>query len=191
MPVPQFSKAVNSSRLWHGHRCSRVCESFPGWLWDTASHSVYCNSAIAKTPNTCGKISWWSPKLTLQDPNCLGGRVYMRWKNAGILLSLPFLIPNVTTIAVRKTWATKAPRLSASLLNWDNTHAAHLTFADKKVLSVHGHLCMSCGLGFESATERYKASPCRSLNSDKITSRINWNYNKSVWEQWSLHTAAL
>lgn len=145
-----------SSGFQHGHRWSGVCESFPGWLWNAASRSVYCNNALSKTPNTCGKISWWSPKSTLQDPNCLGGRVCMRQKKAGILLSLPFLIPNVTTIAVRKIWATKAPWLLASLLNWDNTHAAHLAFADKKVLSVHGDLCVSCGLGFASATEEYK-----------------------------------
>lgn len=98
MPAPQISKAADSSRFWHGHRWSGVCESFPEWLWDAASHSVYCSSA--KTPNTCSEISWWTPKLTLQDPNCLGGRVCMRWKKAGILLSLPFLIPIVTTVAV-------------------------------------------------------------------------------------------
>lgn len=32
MPVPKFSKAVNSSSFWHGHRWSGVCESFSEWL---------------------------------------------------------------------------------------------------------------------------------------------------------------
>jgi len=152
MPVPQFSKAVDSSMAIDGLGSVRVfldgCEMQPHTVCTAIMH-------LQKPPIPVVR-SWWSPKSTLQDPNCLGGRVCMRQKKAGILLALPFLIPNVTTIAVRKIWATKAPWLLASLLNRDHTHAAHLAFVDKKVLSVHGDLCVSCGLGFASATEEYK-----------------------------------